>query len=242
MITMRASALEVTADAVLLRIEVLDTGVGIPGDRQQRLFDAFVQADSTTTRKYGGSGLGLVITKRFAEAMGGQAGFTSETGIGSTFWFTARLDRDPKFSDVTHEPHAQNAALTLKEKYSGKHILLAEDDDFNREIGSLLLQDIGMLVDVAENGQIAVEMTALKPYALVLMDMQMPVMDGLNATRAIRASKSANSVPIIAMTANAFFEDKIRCLEAGMNDFITKPVDPAVLYAAMLRVFQDKAS
>ena len=242
MITMRASALEVTADAVLLRIEVLDTGVGIPGDRQQRLFDAFVQADSTTTRKYGGSGLGLVITKRFAEAMGGQAGFTSETGIGSTFWFTARLERDPKFSDVAHEPHAQNAALTLKEKYSGKHILLAEDDDFNREIGSLLLQDIGMLVDVAENGQIAVEMTALKPYALVLMDMQMPVMDGLNATRAIRASKSANSVPIIAMTANAFFEDKIRCLEAGMNDFITKPVDPAVLYAAMLRVFQDKAS
>jgi CheY-like chemotaxis protein len=237
-ITMRACVLEDSATAALLRIEVQDTGVGISADLHHKLFEAFVQADSTTTRKYGGSGLGLVITRRFVEAMGGQAGFSSEAGKGSTFWFTARLGKSAPDAAVAQQQPCEHAALQLRSAYAGKRILLAEDDEFNREIGNILLQDVGMLVDEAEDGRVAVSMAARQHYDLVLMDMQMPVLDGLDATRAIRASASGRTVPIVAMTANAFFEDKVRCMDAGMNDFVTKPVEPAVLYAVMLRIFQ----
>ena len=132
----------------------------------------------------------------------------------------------------------EDAALSLKRDYAGRCVLLAEDDDFNREIGEILLQDVGLVVDLAVDGQEAVEMALHNNYALVLMDMQMPKMDGLEATRCIRTAVG-NSVSIVAMTANAFVEDRESCMEAGMNDFITKPVDPSKLYQIILREFRN---
>lgn len=237
-ITMRASVLEEAQDSVLLRLEVQDTGVGISADKHHKLFEAFVQADSTTTRKYGGSGLGLAITKRFVEAMGGEVGFESEAGKGSTFWLTARLAKDSACGKVSTEASPINAEAILQTTYAGKRVLLVEDDEFNREIGVFLLREVGMVVDEAEDGRVAVEMTSRGNYDLVFMDMQMPELDGIDATRQIRASSTGKSVPIVAMTANAFSEDKLCCMEAGMNEFITKPVDPTDLYEIMLRMFQ----
>lgn len=233
-VTVRCRIEEQSADAVLLGFEVQDTGLGIAPDKLDQLFSPFVQADSTTTRKYGGTGLGLAITKRLVSAMGGMVGVQSEVGKGSTFWFTARLkkeDADSKKPVGTSAPTAEQ----LKATFAGRRVLLAEDDEFNREIGTILLEDMGLTVDWAADGQSAFEMATSNSYDLILMDMQMPRMDGLEATRRIRCAGAENAVPIVAMTANAFAEDRLRCLEAGMNDFLTKPVDPRVLYQVLLR-------
>jgi CheY-like chemotaxis protein len=123
----------------------------------------------------------------------------------------------------------------LRSQFAGRRVLLADDDDFNREIGTILLEDVGLVVEVAEDGQAALEMAVKNSYDLILMDMQMPRMDGLEATQQIRSARAEDTVPIVAMTANAFAEDRARCLEAGMNDFVTKPVDPTVLYQVLLR-------
>jgi CheY-like chemotaxis protein len=238
-ITMLARVIEQSEAAALVRIEVQDSGIGIPSNKHSMLFDAFVQADSSTTRKYGGSGLGLVITKRFVEAMGGEVGFSSEVGKGSNFWFTVKFGIDLAARPSPHT-QADDTASTLKSRYAGKRVLLAEDDAFNREIGLILLQDVGMEIDLAEDGKAAVDKAAGNHYDLILMDMQMPILDGLEATRMIRAESTDKSVPIVAMTANAFFDDKMRCMEVGMNDFLTKPVEPEVLYGVMVRIFESK--
>jgi PAS domain S-box-containing protein len=234
-ITLRARLVQETVDAVLVRLEVQDTGIGVPPEQMAKLFEPFVQADNTTTRKYGGSGLGLAIAKRLATAMGGEVGVHSAVGVGSTFWFTVALRKGtPVAQDASTVP-GEDAAARIQRQFTGKRVLLVEDDEFNREIGLTLLEDVGLQVDLAEDGQQALELACQNAYDLVFMDMQMPIMDGLEATRQIRAVRGLAGLPIIAMTANAFSEDRLLCLDAGMNDFVTKPVDPNVLYEAALR-------
>ena len=225
-----------SGDAVRVRFEVKDTGIGIPPEAQGRLFHAFEQADSSTSRTYGGTGLGLSITRRLAELMGGEAGVLSKPGEGSTFWFTAWLKKVPNPPRTTpHEIHIGDPEKILKRDFAGTCVLLAEDNEINQEVARELLEDVALCVDIANDGREAVRMVGEKTYALILMDMQMPEMDGLEATRTLRAKPEFKDTPIIAMTANAFTEDSQRCFDAGMSDFVAKPVDPEALYAVLLK-------
>jgi PAS domain S-box-containing protein len=236
-ITIRARLLEETETTKLLRFEVSDTGIGIEAEQLARLFAAFEQADSSTTRAYGGTGLGLAITKRLAELMGGEAGASSTVGLGSTFWFTARLTKSETQDDSAAVAVAvdEDAAAILLRDFQGKRILVAEDDPVNQLVACLILEETGLVVDVADDGVQAMEKARCDAYDMILMDMQMPRMDGITATRSIRGLPGYRDVPIIAFTANAFLEDRQRCLDAGMNDFLTKPVYPELLCGTALQ-------
>ncbi len=223
-------------ESLLVRFAVTDTGIGIAPEHQGRLFNAFEQADNSTTRRFGGTGLGLAIAQRLARLMGGDTGLISQPGQGSTFWFTARLQAGTSVpEESTTHISADQAEELLNQTHIQARVLLAEDNPINQEVALELLRGIGLQVDLAVNGKKAVKMAAEKPYNLILMDVQMPVMDGLTASRLIRQSESGRLIPILAMTANAFGEDRQRCLDAGMNDHIAKPVDPGSLYATLIK-------
>ncbi|MEK8051078.1 ATP-binding protein [Ideonella sp. DXS22W] len=233
-VTLRARLAELTEDSALLRFEVQDTGVGIAPEVLPRLFAAFEQGDASSTRRAGGTGLGLAITRKLAELMDGEAGASSQPGAGSTFWFTARLRRDPAAASAPHAAH-QDAAQAIRQRHAGARVLLAEDNAVNAEMAQALLEEAGLVVDVAGDGLSAVRMAQERAYRLVLMDVQMPGLDGMDACRVIRQRHAPAALPVIAMTANAFAEDKARCQAAGMDDFISKPVDPDSLYRLLLR-------
>ncbi|MBT9584056.1 PAS domain S-box protein [bacterium] len=227
--------LEEDERGALLGFEVSDTGVGIEAEKLPRLFQTFEQLDPSTTRRHGGTGLGLAITCRLAEMMGGQVGVESVPGRGSTFWFTARLRRSSEQKGTTPEVVGADVEEQLRQRFGGALLLVAEDNPVNREVARELLQAVGLRVEVAEDGRQALQKAGQGQYALILLDVQMPEMDGLESARAIRRLETHKSVPILAMTANVFEEDRRACLEAGMNDFVAKPVDPKTLYFKLLR-------
>ena len=240
-ISLRCRLIEQDDESVCLRFEVEDTGPGLHAAELVRLFEPFEQRHNTSMQR--GTGLGLTITARLAELMGGKAGVESEPGRGSCFWFTARLRKASAaaLAPAALDVHALRAAL--ESRHANSSIVLAEDDLINASIAQAMLTRAGLFAHRAANGKEAIALAEHKAPALILMDMQMPVCDGLEATRQIRAQPWGRDVPIIALTANAFAEDRARCLEAGMNDFVTKPIAPAVLYAKLLHWLDDnKAS
>ena len=222
-------------DSALLVFEVSDTGIGIAPDALERLFSAFEQADNSMTRKYGGTGLGLAITKKLAGLMGGTVGASSVPGEGSRFWFSARLPKALGVMEMDAPADEAGMEARLRAVAAGQQVLVVEDEFINRSIALELLSACGLSADTAEDGGDAVDMAAAKRYDLILMDMQMPTMDGLEATRRIRQLPGMASVPVVAMTANAFAEDRQQCFTAGMDDFIAKPFEPEALFAVVLK-------
>jgi CheY-like chemotaxis protein len=235
-----------------LKVSVTDSGIGINEEQLNRMFMRFTQADSSTTRRYGGTGLGLAISKTLVELMGGTIGVSSQPGVGSTFWFTLPLlaaaqdAEEPLPAEMLPPPARPQEALGEvlappaialgAAQRDGDRLLLVEDNFVNQRVAVYMLSKLGYRVDVALHGREAIEMLGKFAYDLVLMDCQMPEMDGFEAARTIRDRNSGvldHDVPVIAMTANAFPEDRARALASGMNDFLAKPVDRAVL-AAML--------
>jgi CheY-like chemotaxis protein len=231
----RAIRLDCEDSRCLVRFEVSDSGIGMSKAQVSTLFQLFQQADTSTTRKYGGTGLGLAISKQLASLMGGEVGVDSEPGQGSTFWFTAMLSTgtDHPAAPVHVAPPftglAENAAIR------GARVLVVEDNPVNQEVIAALLEHVGSTVCRAGNGQEALDALQRERFDCVLMDVQMPVMDGLEAIRRIRANPLVAATRVLALTANASDADRQLCLDAGMDDFITKPVVPATLYAVLAR-------
>jgi len=228
----RARGEDPAGAAFTLCVEVQDTGVGVPGDVQQRLFEPFQPGDGTLARRHGGSGLGLAICKQLARLQGGTVGVHSKPGRGSTFWFTIRLG-------LTNAPRLPSLRSVLlpegTEQLQGRRVLLVEDNELNRELAVELLESLGLVVDVAIHGEMALQRLRRQRPDIVLMDVQMPVMDGLTATRELRTWPELADVPVLAVTANALPADRERCLAAGMNDHIAKPVELTALVRALLR-------
>ena len=225
-------------DRVSLRVAVSDTGIGIAEEAQQRLFQSFSQAETSTTRRYGGTGLGLAISKRLVELMGGQIGFESVPNQVSTFWFTANLSLGTEASSAEPGPSVPEQGRT-----TGGTILVVEDNRVNQKVLSHQLTNLGYRVEIADNGAEAVVKVRNSRYDLILMDVQMPVMDGFQAAQEIRGMGGDPAlIPIIAVTANAFPSERDRCLAIGMDDYLTKPVDKGRLEEAVRRWVKGSAS
>lgn len=218
-----------TGEGLWLRFAVRDHGIGISEAEQQRLFRSFEQADSSTTRRYGGTGLGLAISKQLVELAGGAIGLESAPGQGSTFWFTLPLAP----AQAAEPPPVVTADASL---LRGRRVLLVEDNSVNQLVARGLLEQAGLEVSVVGNGREALQRLQQESFDCVLMDVQMPVMDGYEATRRIRATPALADLPVVAMTANANSEDRERCREAGMDDFVTKPVRLKTLFDVMAAV------
>jgi len=248
-VTFTAEQVSEDGEDCVLRFAMADTGIGMDADYIPKIFEAFSQEDATTTNRYGGSGLGMAITKNFVEMMGGSIDVQSEKGVGSVFTVTVKLKRSDRVMQKETEAVPAEEEETSSEEIAlaGRRILMAEDVDQNAEI----LEDLLSLEDIeaerAANGRLAVEMFSSHPagyYDAILMDVRMPVMDGLDATRAIRALShpDAKAIPIIAMTANVFDEDVQRSLEAGMNAHLAKPIEPELMYRTMAKLIRERES
>ena len=239
-IDLRARLLEEQAGQVTLRFEVSDTGIGISEADRERIFHAFEQADASTTRKYGGSGLGLAISQKLVLLMGGEIGVESRLGEGSTFWFSCAFNKaaDSIKATTLEEDKTMEAPGNAGKVKAGARILLVEDNEINQEVAKSILEDFGLSVEVASDGEEAVNRAKDHDFDLILMDMQMPVMNGLDASKQLRLL--GKIMPIIAMTANAFVEDQRNCLDAGMNDFLTKPVHPDRMLATLGKWIPEK--
>ncbi len=229
-ITIHINLLEQSEKSLLVNFEVQDSGIGISEAQQQRLFESFQQADASISRKYGGSGLGLAICKKLTQMMEGEIGVRSHLGQGSTFWFTAYLSHGSQ----QFEEHRESSNLNL-DCLLNRHILVADDNQLNQQVAQELLQNVGVTVEFADDGAIAIEKITSSHFDAVLMDVQMPNMDGLEATRKIRALAQFDTLPIIAITANVTTEENERCLAAGMDDFTGKPIDPEQLYNTLAK-------
>jgi two-component system, sensor histidine kinase len=254
-VVVRTMVVKKEADALVVRFEVTDTGVGVSQDAQCRIFDSFTQADTSTTRKHGGTGLGLSISRRLVELMGGSMGVESEQGAGSTFWFTAALQQSPFTVDATECRGGVRQAMQIEAAarsgwqlrqmeqaggggLAGKCILLAEDNPVNQQVVIAMLASMECRVDVVKNGKEAVDALSHERYHVVLMDCQMPEMDGYEATRLIRLREKESGeppVPIVALTAHAMQGDREECLAAGMDDYLTKPFHLGRLHAILSR-------
>jgi signal transduction histidine kinase/HPt (histidine-containing phosphotransfer) domain-containing protein/BarA-like signal transduction histidine kinase len=234
-VRVRATTLQRGESDSLVRIEVQDTGIGLAEAQVAQLFQTFHQADTSTTRQHGGTGLGLAVCKQLATLMGGEVGVHSQPGQGSRFWFTCRLRFGTSGTAGAAAAMAPAGAGDPRQRLQGARILLVEDNLLNQEVAAGLLADAGVIVTVANHGQQALQQLQTARFDCVLMDLQMPVMDGLQATRAIRANPLFADLPVLAMTANARGEDRTHCLAAGMSDFLTKPVLPDQLFAAVAR-------
>jgi CheY-like chemotaxis protein len=221
------------AGAVWLRFEVVDTGIGMTADQVAHVFEAFAQADVSTTRRFGGTGLGLAISKRLVQLMNGRIGAVSQPGQGSTFW--VELPLQPALGAQARAATPAGATAASAPGLRGLRVLVAEDNPINQEVTATLLAALGVGVDLVASGEEALRRFDAQRHDLVLMDVQMPGMDGLRATAALRQRPDGRAVPIIAMTANAFAEDRQQCLAAGMNDHLAKPVEPQALEACLRR-------
>jgi CheY-like chemotaxis protein len=238
-ISIEAGLEELEGDSALLYFKVKDTGIGLSKEQLAGLFTAFTQADTSTTRKYGGTGLGLTISKRLVEMMGGKIWCESELGQGSVFRFTARFKLDHAAEAPSKGAEGKRGDKTSgKEKLKpilGAKILLTEDNEVNQLVASRILNNAGFIVDIANNGLEAVEKVQAEKYDLVLMDIQMPEMDGLTASKTIRALPGFADLPIVAMTAHAMSGDRELSLAAGMNDHVSKPININELFNALAK-------
>jgi PAS domain S-box-containing protein len=231
-------------EIVILRFSVTDTGIGMSPDQQNKIFQAFTQADASTTRRYGGTGLGLAICQQLVTRMGGEISVESREGAGSTFTFTAGFVKQKRKPLTARAADCESSASSSERlgRLKGARILVAEDNEINQLVIKDLLEQAGIVVSLAPNGREAVAMVEAHPYDLVLMDLQMPVMDGLEACRKIREKGRFSALPILAMTAHALVEDRQKCLKAGMNDHITKPIDPPALFSALAKALKPGSS
>ena len=229
-----------TGDKVQICFVCADTGIGMSEEFQQRMFEPFTQENAGARSVYGGTGLGMSITKSLVDKIGGTIGVESKQGVGTTYTITLPFAID---NTATEEPERQQTDLTV---LRGRQVLLAEDNALNMEIMEFLLSDVGIKVTKAADGQQAVEAFAASPvggFDAILMDVMMPVRDGHEATRAIRAMDrpDAKSIPIFAMTANAFAEDRLKALQAGMNEHLSKPIDPDALYRLLVKYLTERS-
>jgi len=239
-IVVSARVLEQRHDEIRMHFSVTDQGIGIAEEQQAKLFQSFSQADASTTRKYGGTGLGLAICKQLVEMMKGEITVQSAPGKGSCFSFSACFEpaQDKPGLSGTQKKKSGTMPFAILSGLQGCRLLVAEDNEINQEVASGLLAKAGISIRIANNGEQALEALREETFDGILMDMQMPVMDGLDATRAIRNQDQFSDIAIIAMTANAMQGDRERCLEAGMNDYIAKPINPEVLYSTLLKWVQ----
>lgn len=236
----RVSLLGQDGDDAHLRFDVRDYGIGIPAEKIPRLFSAFEQADASTTRKYGGTGLGLAISKRIAQLMGGEVGVESAQGRGSNFWFTARLKALPDDTDLDSLPWTDSIKAELKDVHRGTRVLVADDDPVNLEIATFLLDEIGFVTEQADDGEQALAVATAQEFDLVLLDVQMPVMDGLEVSRRLQQMDAYARVPVIAITGNVFSEDRQVCRDAGMSLFIPKPIAQDDFYQTLWEALSGK--
>ncbi|MCX7206397.1 MAG: response regulator [Proteobacteria bacterium] len=222
-------------EEVKIKFSIVDTGIGISHDEQAQLFQAFTQADTSATRKFGGLGLGLIIAKQLVDLMGGSIGLLSEIDKGSCFWFSICLRKDlQEVEDVSVVALKNKQGLALAQR-SGSRVLLVEDNSLNQQVASEILIDAGMQVTVVGDGQQSIDILEKEDFDLILMDIQMPIMDGWRAAKAIRSGHSLNNIPIIALTALSMNEDKQKCLESGMSDHLLKPINPNLLIEKLIQ-------